>query len=109
MQESLNSYRRLGESLIDGSFVLGQLDILKSHISRAKRSANVEWKDEFQVLLEYAGCDKDLKMALIKKLDVYQKLKRVQQITKILLELKKVAKLTGSFEMLSDIISSVSF
>jgi len=106
VEASLASYKQLGESLIADSFVLSNFDTIKADLTK-KIKGTFKWKQEFETMLKFSGCEMALVSDRIRQLEVYEKFKQIKEISTLLLKLKELNNLTGNFKALTQIHSSL--
>ena len=109
MRQSWTEYLKLGESVKNGSFVLGEFDRLSKEIGFSfNNKRTFEWQREFTVLLQVSSAEPKVLEQRIKQLEIYGKLGNIKQISSLLMEIKMLNKLEGNFDALENIYDSVS-
>jgi hypothetical protein len=102
MGKSLQAFKKLAKSLINGTFILSEFDELKKGIlslnNKKGKNFDLEWKSEFDTLLTHGECETKIKVERIKQLETYQKLKVVKIISELLLKIKELNNLEGDFD-----------
>jgi hypothetical protein len=109
LKESYNNYLELSTSISNGSLKLEQFDELVKidERSRIAEKINPKWAAKFEKVLSLSTSDKNLINNRLEQLKIYLELSKVNDIAKVLLEIKKLNGLTGDFSFLNEIAESV--
>jgi hypothetical protein len=77
-------------------------------LAKEKNKLLDDWKNEFEKLMKCIGAkNQTLISKRIEQLDIYEKLKNIKNILKVLIEIKEKHKLSGDFSFIENVKSSL--
>jgi hypothetical protein len=99
----------LSSAASNGTLVLEQFDRFVRIDDRATHSHNINpnWKQQFDTVISFSTPDKSLLKTRLEQLSVYLDLPKVNDIAKVLLQVKAKNALVNRFSVLNHIASSV--
>ena len=99
MKATLNEYKRIGQHMRDGTLSFEKFDsLIKAHKN---------WKDSIRKLMNLMEANEKLCNERFHQIEIYQKLNNINKILDMLMEIKEKNQLTGDFEFLENIHTSV--
>ena len=108
LKASSEQYNKLAQRLVDETMTLGEFDKLIRINNDFENDTHIndKWQDYIDTLIN----SKDIlvKERKLNKLKNYLKLVNLNHVTQLLVEIKSKNQLTGNFEMLNELINSLS-
>ncbi len=103
-------FQLLVKDVSSGELLLSDFVELAKLTSKNKRSNEIDknWKETFSTLMKLNNLNEKQITARLRQLDIFLKMKSIQEIIQVLLEMKKQNDLTGDFRFLEKITDSVS-
>ncbi len=103
-------FQSLVKDVSNGELLLSDFVELAKLTSKNKRSNEIDknWKETFSTLMKLNNSNEKQITARLRQLDIFLKMKSIQEIIQVLLEMKKQNNLTGDFRFLEKITDSVS-
>jgi len=103
-------FQSLVKDVSSGELYLSDFVELAKMTIKNKKSNEIDknWKERFSTLMKLNNSNEKQITARLKQLDIFLKMKNIQEIIQVLLEMKKQNNLTGDFRFLEKITDSVS-
>ena len=103
-----NRFQSLVKDVSNGELLLRVFVELTKYKSKKNTENDKIWKENFSKLMKLNSLSEKQINARIRQLDIFLKMKNIQEIIQVLLEMKKQNNLTGDFRFLEKITDSVS-
>jgi predicted nucleotide-binding protein (sugar kinase/HSP70/actin superfamily) len=103
-------FQSLVKDVSSGELFLSDFVELAKLNSKNKKSNEIDknWKEKFTTLMKLNNLNEKQINARLRQLDIFLKMKSIQEIITVLFEIKKQNNLTGDFGFLEKITDSVS-